>query len=177
MEIKLSFYNVYLNFKRSHIHIFFFTFLLLESMAKAKKVNLEKKAKAVPEFDKVTPEQRVKSIKDGKVSKKKPKIKKEVLKSSGAEIVKKDPEAGKKLKDKKASNEENKQTSTKAEAPGKTLKRDLVKLALINLRNGIKKEVENNTKIAKNLFDDELRYGMNIIGFKIPNCPPHTRKM
>jgi hypothetical protein len=146
-------------------------------MAKTKKVNLEKKAKVTPEFDKIKPEQRVKTIKDGKVSKKKPKVKKDVLKSSAAEIVKNDPVAKKNVKDKKAPKENTKQSDEKTEAPGKVFKRDLVKLALINLRNGIKKEVEINTKTAKNLFDDELRYGMNIIGFKIPQCPPHARKM
>lgn len=146
-------------------------------MAKTKKINLEKKAKVKPEFDEITPEQRVKSIKDGKVLKKKPKVKKDVLKSSAAEVVKNDPEAKKNLKDKKGLNQKIKDAGDNAETLGKSIKRDVVKLALINLRNGIKKEAENNTKIAKNLFDDELRYGLNIIGFKIPQCPPHTRKM
>lgn len=145
-------------------------------MAKSKKVNLEKKAKAVPEFDKVKPEQRVKSIKDGKVLKKKPKVKKEVLKSNAAEIIKNDPDV-KKTVPKKASKEVVKSNSENEEAPKDVFKRDQVKLALVNLRNGIKKEGENNEKIAKNLFDDELRYGLNIVGVKIPQCPPHARKM
>jgi hypothetical protein len=96
-----------------------------------------------------------------------------VIKSSATEIIK-NPAAKKSVKEKKTPKEDN---NDKSETPGKTLKRDLVKLALINMRNGIKKEVEGNAKTAKNLFDDELRYGMNVIGFKIPQCLPHARKL
>lgn len=144
----------------------------VESMAKSKKVNLEKKVKVAPEFDKVKPEQRVKSIKDGKVSKKKPKVKKEVIKAQAAEIVK-DPETKKKLKDKKPT----KAVIGATKAPGQTPKRDVVELGLVNMKNGIKKEIENNSNMAKNLFDEELRFGLNVVGVKIPVCPPHTRKM
>ncbi len=139
-------------------------------MAKSKKVILEKKAKVAPEFDKIKPEQRVKSIKDGKVLKKKPKVKKEVLKSNASEILKKDPDTKKKSK-------EDKQKGDKTVSTERLeLERNVVTSAVVNLRKGINFETENNTN-SKNLFDDELRYGLNVIGVKIPMCPPHTKKM
>ena len=139
-------------------------------MAKSKKVILEKKAKVAPEFDKIKPEQRVKSIKDGKVLKKKPKVKKEVLKSNASEILKKNPDTKKKLKEEKQKGDET------VSVERLELERNVVTSAVVNLRKGINFETENNTN-SKNLFDDELRYGLNVIGVKIPMCPPHTKKM
>lgn len=139
-------------------------------MGKVKKI-FEKKAKLATEFDKKTPEQRVKSIKDGKVLKKKKELPKEVLKEAGAKIVKKnDPEIKKKVKDIK---NESKPVTNASDS----IKRDLVEKGVENLRIGISKELESNSNLAKNLFDDELRYGLNVVGVKIPKCPPHTRKM
>jgi hypothetical protein len=138
-------------------------------MAKVK-TNFEKKAKVATEFDKKTPEQRVKSIKDGKVLKKKKDLPKEVLKEAGAKIMKKDPAVKKNVK-------EIKSDSKPAVSAGVSINRDLVEKGITNLRTGISKELENNSNLAKNLFDDELRYGLNVIGVKIPKCPPHTRKM
>lgn len=131
-------------------------------MAKTK-LNLEKKAKAMPEFDEISPSQRVKSIKTGRIAKKKPKVKKEVIKSNSAEIENE-------IKEKK---KEPKIVSTS----DKLVKREVVKTAIGNLKNGIKKEIEANSKTAKNLFDEELRYGLNVVAVKVPVCPPHARKM
>lgn len=147
------------------------THSLNESMAKSKQKNLfEKKTKLTTEFDKNSPEKRVKTIKTGKVVKK---GKKEVAKTTILKAAK-DPET-KKLYEKKE-----KKTidgNTPAVDLKEKISEDVIKSGLVNLRKGIKKEIETNTKIAKNLFDDELRYGLNVIGFKIPNGPSHTRKM
>lgn len=139
-------------------------------MAKVKN-NFEKKAKVATEFDKKTPEQRVKSIKDGKVLKKKKDLPKEALKDAGTKLLKKDPE----IKKKKIKG--TKDDSKPVIDEGDSINRDLVEKGVVNLRIGISKELESNSNMSKNLFDDELRYGLNVVGVKIPKCPPHTRKM
>lgn len=139
----------------------------------SKQKSFEKKAKSAIEFDKKTPEQRVKTIKAGKVTKKGNEIKKNVLKAAALETVK-DPET-------KISKVQKEKVTKDVNLPVVDLKElislDIVKAGITNLRKGVKKEVETNTKIAKNLFDDELRFGLNVIGVKIPDGPPHTRKM
>lgn len=143
-------------------------------MAKLKQKTFEKKSKPATEFDKKTPEQRIKTIKEGKVTKKSKEIKKDVLKTAIL-LDSKDPE--KKILKKVKKSSESKEEKVPILKAEDLVKKDLVKLGIANLRKGVSKEIEDNSKTAKNLFDDELRYGLNVIAFKIPNGPPHTRKM
>lgn len=140
-------------------------------MAKLKQKTFEKKSKPATEFDKKTPEQRIKTVKEGKITKKSKDNKKDVIKKAVLLDAAKDP-----VKKKSKSSEIKKEIAPHLKAED-LIKRDLVKLGIANLRKGVSKEVENNASSAKNLFDDELRYGLNVIAVKIPNGPPHTRKM
>lgn len=138
--------------------------------------NLEKKSKAVVEFDKKKPENRVKSINDVNQAKK-PKIQKKteaISKDASGKIQKK-----KKVKILTQILQEVEAKAKKVEETGETtdklVKREVVKKAIIALKDGLKKETENNP--AKNLFDDELKIGLQVIATKIPDCPKHVKKM
>jgi len=143
--------------------------------------NLEKKAKPAAEFDKKNPENRKKSINDGVVKKKlkaKDKTDKTVV---GTEKKSQKIQKRKKLKIlqqiKKEVEENHSKTpdDEKTEVDDKLIKRELAKKAIIALKDGINKEIEKSDK--KNLFDEELRLGLQVIAAKIPQCPNHTRKM
>ncbi|KAG5678412.1 hypothetical protein PVAND_008087 [Polypedilum vanderplanki] len=144
--------------------------------------NLEKKSKINAEFDKKTPGDRVKSIKDEKIAKK-TKIQK---KSEGISKAKKADDVQKIKKKKKLKiltqiKQEVEANAQKIETEGlkddksKLVSREIVKKALIALKDGIKKEAEQNS--SKSLFDDELRIGMRVVAIKIPDCPPHAKKI
>lgn len=142
--------------------------------------NLEKKAKPAADFDKNNPESRKKSINDGVLKKK---LKAKDKNSKNVDAEKNIPKSHKKKKLKilqqiKKQVEENKDKSVEdlnPEDADKLVKRELVKKGIIALKDGISKEIEKSDK--KNLFDEELRLGLNIIAAKIPQCPTHTRKM
>ena len=142
--------------------------------------NLEKKAKPAAEFDKKNPENRKKSINDG-VVKKKLKAKDKTDKTVGTEKKSQGIQKRKKLKilqQIKKEVEENQSKTPedeKTEVDDKLIKRELAKKAVIALKDGINKEIEKSDK--KNLFDEELRLGLQVIAAKIPQCPNHTRKM
>lgn len=142
--------------------------------------NLEKKAKPAAEFDKKNPENRKKSINDG-VVKKKLKAKDKTDKTVGTEKKSQKIQKRKKLKilqQIKKEVEENQSKTPedeKTEVDDKLIKRELAKKAIIALKDGINKEIEKSDK--KNLFDEELRLGLQVIAAKIPQCPNHTRKM
>jgi hypothetical protein len=144
--------------------------------------NLEKKATKAIEFDQKTPESRVKSINNEKPVKK-PKIQK---KSDGTANPKKETDTAGEKKKKKAkiitqikqevaANAKKIETEGIKEDADKLVAREVVKKALIALKDGVKKEAEGNT--SKNLFDDEMRFGLQVVAVKVPNCPTHVRKM
>lgn len=142
--------------------------------------NLEKKAKPAADFDKNNPESRKKSINEG-VLKKKLKAKDKTVKNVDSEKKTQKSHKKKKLKilqQIKKEVEENKDKSVEKVNPedaDKLIKRELVKKGIIALKDGINKEMEKSDK--KDLFDEELRLGLNIIATKIPQCPSHTRRM
>ncbi|KAL7052010.1 hypothetical protein ACKWTF_004727 [Chironomus riparius] len=142
--------------------------------------NLEKKAKPVAEFDKKTPENRKKSINDGVVKKKlkaKDKIEKVVAseKKSQKSVKRKKLKILQQIKKEVEEHQSKSPEDEKSEDDDKLIKRELVKKAIIALKDGINKENEKSDK--KNLFDEELRLGLQVIAAKIPQCPNHTRKM
>jgi hypothetical protein len=142
--------------------------------------NLEKKAKPAADFDKNNPENRKKSINEG-VLKKALKAKDKTVKNVGTEKKSQKIQKRKKLKILQQIKQEVEENQSKTPEDDKTnsddklIKRELVKKALIAFKDGINKEVEKSDK--KNLFDDELRIGLQVIAAKIPQCPNHTRKM
>lgn len=150
--------------------------------------NLEKKNKSTAEFDKKTPANRVKSINDDK-QKKKTNLKNKVVKVGGAvekevkplaKEAKKDIakalKAKKDLKTPKAEVTKVKaEGSTTFEVPEALATRDVVKKAVKAAKEGVTKEKEAAT--TKTLFDDEMRYGLQVVAVKIPKTPPHTKKM
>lgn len=150
--------------------------------------NLEKKDKSATDFDKKNPKNRVKSINDEKLKKKQKQKNKKVSAVGGAVEKEVKPlakeakkEIAKALKAKKslaapdkASKEKPKVEST-AELPEKLATRDVLKKAVKGLKDGIDKEKEAAT--TKTLFDDELRYGLQVVAVKIPKTPPHAKKM
>ncbi|XP_070490888.1 ribosomal L1 domain-containing protein 1-like [Chironomus tepperi] len=142
--------------------------------------NLEKKAKPAAEFDKKNPENRKKSINDA-VLKKKLKAKDKTEKTVDSEVKIQKSHKKKKLKILQQIKKEVEESKTKpteaeqAEDADKLIKRELVKKAIIALKDGINKEIEKSDK--KDLFDEELRLGLQVISAKIPQCPNHTRKI
>lgn len=141
--------------------------------------NLEKKSKVVADFDKNNPESRKKSMNDAKL-KKKLKAKDKIEGTGNAETIPKGKKKNKKLKilqqiKKEVEENKSKPETEKTEDSDKLVKREIVKKAIIALKDGINKEVEASDK--KNLFDEELRLGLQVIAAKVPDCPPHAKKM
>lgn len=64
---------------------------------------------------------------------------------------------------------------TVLEVPSELVTRDLTKNAVKAAKAGVEKEKEGAT--TKHLFDDETRYGLQVVAAKIPKTPPHTKKM
>lgn len=141
--------------------------------------NLEKKNKPAAEFDKISPEKRVKSINDGK-QKKKANLQKKVVKVGGSIEKEVKPLAkaaakdiSKALKAKKLLlNPDPKKTVV---VPDALVTREILKKAVKAAKDGINKEKEDTT--VKTLFDDEVRYGLQVVSVKIPKTPPHTKNM
>jgi hypothetical protein len=144
-------------------------------MAKTK--SLEKKMKPNAEFDKKNPESRKKSLNEIK--------KKQKVKASNDDGEQKVDNKKKRAKSKKVTKElilkeiigsvKTDDAEHSNELPDKIVKRDIVKKALITLKAGVEKELEE--KSAKNIFADELRLGLQIVPVKIPKCPTHTQRM
>lgn len=146
--------------------------------------NLEKKDKSAAEFDKKNPANRVKSINDDKQKKKQKKNK--VAAIGGAEEKEVKPlvkaakkEIAKALKAKenltKPKADDKKKEEGNVELPEHLATRDVIKKAVKGAKEGVEKEKEAAT--AKNLFDEELRFGLQVVAAKIPKTPPHTKKM
>jgi len=149
--------------------------------------NFAKKDKSAADFDKKSPLKRVKSINDEKLKKKQKKknkvpvvggaVEKEV-KPLTKELKK---EVAKALKAKKSLTEPVKTgdskpvVGTSVEIPEKLATRDVLKKAVKAAKDGTDKEKEAAT--TKTLFDDELRYGLQVVAVKIPKSPPHTKKI
>lgn len=148
--------------------------------------NLEKKDKTTAEFDKKNPSNRVKSINDDK-QKKKLKQKSKVSAIGGAEEKEVKPlvkeakkEIAKALKAKENLKKPKAEGTKKDEAgtdelPEQLATRDVIKKAVKGAKDGVEKEKESAT--AKNLFDEEMRFGLQVVVSKIPKTPPHTKKM
>lgn len=152
--------------------------------------NLEKKDKSTAEFDKKTPANRVKSINDEKLKKKskqkskialggdvekevKPLVKeakKEIAKALKAKQNLTKPKDAEKPKGAEKSKDE-----TSTDIPDHLATRDAIKKAVKGAKDGVEKEKESAT--TKTLFDDELRYGLQVVAAKVPKTPPHTKKM
>lgn len=148
--------------------------------------NLEKKQKPSAEFDKNNPGSRVKSINDEKSKKKAKSNKSKVLPGSVENEVKpllKEVKAEQKKEINKALKAKKSLKQTKVAAkpvdttgvPDVLAANDVIEKAVKAAKSGIDKEKESAT--AKDLFDDELRYGLQVIAAKIPKTPPHTKKM
>lgn len=148
--------------------------------------NLEKKDKTTAEFDKKNPANRVKSINDDK-QKKKLKQKNKVAAVGGAAEKEVKPlvkeakkEIAKALKAKESlmkpkTEDKIKTEGVSVELPEHLATRDVLKKAVKGAKEGVEKEKEAAT--AKNLFDEELRFGLQVVATKVPKTPPHTKKM
>lgn len=136
--------------------------------------NLEKKVSPAVGFDKNNPDKRVKSLNDAKLKKNL-----KATSTNAAAMIQKVQKKKKRkilkeiLKEVELETSKGKQESESED--NKLVKREIVKKAIIAAKDGIKKEIE--TKGAKNLFDDETRFGLQVIASKIPVCPPHVKKM
>lgn len=152
--------------------------------------NLEKKDKSATDFDKKNPANRVKSINDDKLKKKQKQKNKKISAVGGAVEKEVKPlltkeakkEITKALKAKKSLTEPEKINEVKpkgettaVELPDKLATRDVLKKAIKAAKDGIDKEKEAAT--TKTLFDDELRYGLQVVFVKTPKSPPHAKKM
>lgn len=147
--------------------------------------NFGKKDKSAADFDKKNPSNRVKSINDEKMKKKQKQKKIPVVGGAVEQEVKPltkelKKEVAKALKAKKSLTEPKVVDSkpaegTSFEVPEKLATRDVLKKAIKGAKDGIDKEKEAAT--TKTLFDDELRYGLQVVAVKIPKSPPHTKKM
>ena len=142
--------------------------------------NLEKKDKSAAEFDKKNPSNRVKSINEKKKLKQKKisvvggneeKEIKPLVKEAKKEI-KKALKAKKNLLEPKV---EGVKEETVVEVPEQLATRDVIKKAVKACKDGVEKEKESAT--AKNLFDEETRFGLQVVACKVPKTPPHTKKM
>lgn len=148
--------------------------------------NLEKKSKSPAEFDKKNPAIRVKSINDEKLKKKqkqknkKPSVVGGTIEKEVKPLAKEaKKEIAKALKAKKLLTTEEKPDKIKEESsveiPEKLATREVIKKAVKAAKDGIDKEKEAAT--TKTLFDDELCYGLQVVAVKVPQTPPHTKKM
>ena len=134
--------------------------------------NLEKKIKPKADFDKNSPENRKKSLNNVKV--KKNKAKDVADKKNKKVAMRKKMKILQQIKKEVGENKSKEETDL-VETTDKLVKREIVDKAVIALKNAIKNEMENSKK--KNLFDDELRLGLQVVSVKIPQTPPHVRKM
>lgn len=143
--------------------------------------NLEKKDKSAAEFDKKNPSNRVKSINEKKKLKQKNKIsvvggnvEKDInpLVKEAKKEIKKALKAKKNLLEPKV---EGVKEETVVEVPEHLATRDVIKKAVKACKDGVEKEKESAT--AKNLFDEETRFGLQVVSCKVPKTPPHTKKM
>jgi hypothetical protein len=142
--------------------------------------NLEKKTKPVTEFDKKKPENRVKSLNDVKLKKKNITKSKDVTEAKNVEKVQKNKTKKKKIlqqiqEEVVLKNANKLPADASSDDPDKLVKREIVKKAIIAVKDGVKKEAEKQDK--KDLFDEELRLGLNVVAVKTPDCPSHARKM
>lgn len=148
--------------------------------------NLEKKDKSAAEFDKISPGKRVKSLKHDKLKKKgklntKPAVLGGAVEKDVKPLVKEaKKEIAKALKAKKSllkveKDEKPKEGATTVEVPENIATRDAIKKSVKAVKDGVAKEKEAST--TKNLFDEEMRIGLQVVFSKIPKTPPHTKKM
>jgi hypothetical protein len=150
--------------------------------------NLEKKDKSTAEFDKKNPANRVKSINDDKQKKKlkqKSKVSavggavekevKPLVKEAKKEIAKALKAKANLTKPKEEEKVKKEGETTSVEVPEQLATRDVLKKAVKGAKEGVEKEKEAAT--AKNLFDEELRFGLQVVATKVPKTPPHTKKM
>lgn len=148
--------------------------------------NLEKKDKLAADFDKKNPANRVKSINDDKLKKKskqknnKPSVvggslEKEV--KPLAKEAKKEIAKAKKAKEAlhKPKKSEIPADGSPVEVPENLATREIIKKAIKAAKDGIDKEKESAA--TKTLFDDEMRYGLQVVAAKIAKTPPHAKKM
>ncbi|CRK95954.1 CLUMA_CG009397, isoform A [Clunio marinus] len=144
--------------------------------------NLEKKPKSATQFDENSPKDRVKSINDGKLKKKSKKVNKSSALGGSIEKeviplvkeAKKEISKAKKSEKKTKKKTEESPTEVPAEVPEELAKRSVIKQAVKAAKAGIEKEKESAT--AK-LFDEELRYGLQVVALKTPKIPAHTKKI
>lgn len=150
--------------------------------------NLEKKDKSAAEFDKKNPANRVKSINDDKLKKKSkqknktPSVIGGAIEKEAKPLVKEaKKEIAKALKAKKSLAQAKTEVKPKTgetstvELPEKLATRDVIKKAVKAIKDGIENEKEAST--TKNLFDDEMRFGLQVVAAKVPKVPAHTKKM
>lgn len=142
--------------------------------------NLEKKSsESIAEFDKKKPADRVKSINDEKFKKKSKKSKVPAIGGAAEKEVKPlvkevKKEIAKALKAKQLLTTKPKEEKA-VDIPSQLATREVIKKAVKGAKDGVDKEKEAAT--TKTLFDDELRYGLQVVAVKIPKTPPHTKKM
>lgn len=148
--------------------------------------NLEKKDKLATDFDKKNPANRVKSINDEKLKKKSNQKNKKSAVLGGAvekevkplaKAAKKDIAKAKKAHEslQKPKKSDIPSDGTPVEVPENLATRDIIKKAIKAAKDGIDKEKESAT--TKTLFDDEMRYGLQVVAAKIAKTPPHAKKM
>lgn len=152
--------------------------------------NLEKKDKSAAEFDKNSPDKRVKSLKLDKSKKKGKQNKKPAVLGGAVEkdvkpLVKEAKQEILKAKEialkakatliKVEPDDKPKEGATSVEVPENLATRDVIKKAVKAAKDGVSKEKEALT--TKNLFDEELRIGLQVVFAKVPKTPPHTKKM
>ena len=129
--------------------------------------NLEKKDKTATEFDKKNPGSRVKTANNEKLKKK---AKKSAVSAEVKPLVK---AAKKEIVD--ALKPEKPAGATKETSVENIASREIIKKAVKAAKTQLEKEKEEAT--TKNLFDDELRLGLQVVAVKVPKTPPHTKKM
>lgn len=136
--------------------------------------NLEKKDKATNAFDKKTPSSRVKSLnnepKKAKTEKNDSDKIKTLLKKNKKEVIKALKAKASLITD--ATTPEKKEPAV---APAELANEDTIFKAVNALRQGLEKEAASSE--SKGLFDEETRFGVQVIAMKIPEVPPQARRM
>lgn len=135
--------------------------------------NLEKKDKTANAFEKKTPSSRVKSLnnepKKAKTEKNDSDNIKTLLKKNKKEVMKA-------LKAKASLTADiTKSDKEPAVAPTELANEDTIEKAVIALRQGLEKEAASAE--SKGLFDEETRFGVQVVAMKIPDVPPQARRM
>jgi hypothetical protein len=128
-------------------------------------------------------EKNVKNVlKNGDVKSKK---KDDILETIKDHVVKKEKGKGKGEKPKKKKKRHQKKSDdadkevheygTETELPDELVSRDVILKAIAAAKEGIEKN--RDAKETKELFDEELKYGLEVICMKIPNMPTHARRV